>query len=206
LDELTEFDRRVLDVLREPLESGFITISRAARQEEYPARAQLIAAMNPCPQGYDCDLMDGCRCSLGQQRRYRSRLSAPLIDRIDLQLEVQRLSRHDLDGGPGERGETSAAIRIRVIACRERQLARFGKPNAFMSNREVETACALSETNRRLLDQALEKFSLSTRAYHRILKVARTIADLADSDQISSSHLSEALSYRALDRWIAASN
>ena len=199
LDELTEFDRRVLDVLREPLETGRITISRAARQAEFPARFQLVAAMNPCPQGYDCDLRHNCQCTPEQQRRYRNRISAPLLDRIDLQIEVPKLPREALHDGPP--GEDSATVQRRVVAARERQLARAGKANADLGNREVEAHCRLDAAGRQLLDTAMARFNLSARAYHRILKVARTIADLAGAEAIDTTHLSEALGYRAMDRW-----
>ena len=202
LDELTEFDRKVLDVLREPLETGKITISRAARQATYPANFQLIAAMNPCPQGYDCDLKDNCQCSLEQQRRYRSKLSAPFLDRIDLQIEVPRLSREDLQRP--EDSDSSEVVRKRVIASREKQQARQGKANRYLGNKEIEKYCHLSAQDEALIAQVMEKFKLSARAYHRILKVARTIADLAGSENIQTLHLSEAVSYRSMDRLIAA--
>jgi magnesium chelatase family protein len=202
LDELTEFDRKVLEVLREPLETGHITISRAARQATYPARFQLIAAMNPCPQGYDCDLKDNCQCSLEQQRRYRSRLSAPFLDRIDLQIEVPRLSRKDLQRP--EESESSETIKQRVIAARKMQQDRQGMANRFLANKEIEQYCKLSAQDEALIAQILEKFKLSARAYHRILKVARTIADLAAVENIQTAHLSEAVSYRSMDRLIAA--
>ncbi len=198
LDELVEFDRKVLDVLREPLETGKITISRAARQATYPARFQLIAAMNPCPQGKDCDFKDNCHCSLEQQRKYRSKLSAPFLDRIDLQIDVLRLPRKDLQGP--STGETSAIVRERVVAARDRQLKRQQKANHYLSNKEIEKYCALTEADENLLAQIMEKFKLSARAYHRILKVARTIADIEGSEHIQTPHLSETISYRAMDR------
>ena len=198
LDELPEFDRRVLEVLREPLESGYITISRAARQADFPARFQLVAAMNPCPCGYLGDPERACACNPEQIRRYRSRVSGPLLDRIDLHIEVPRLAHKLLRGKTAE--ETSATVRVRVVAARERQLQRAGKPNTALSAREIERYCRLSDADYRLLEQALEKLGLSPRAYHRILKVARTIADLAGSDAIQTAHLTEAISYRALDR------
>ena len=196
LDELVEFDRKVLDVLREPLETGRITISRAARQASYPAQFQLIAAMNPCPAG--CDTTNTCQCSLEQQRRYRSKLSAPFLDRIDLQIEVLRLPREDLQK-PSD-GETSEQVRSRVIAARDRQLQRQQKANRFLGNKDIENYCRLNKADEALLAQVMEKFGLSARAYHRILKVARTIADLAGSEQIQTVHISEAVSYRSMDR------
>ncbi|WP_455383977.1 YifB family Mg chelatase-like AAA ATPase [Acidihalobacter prosperus] len=203
LDELTEFDRHVLEVLREPLETGRITISRAARQADFPARFQLVAAMNPCPQGYACDLGANCRCTPEQQRRHRSRISAPLLDRIDLQIEVPQLPREALRAD-APRGETSAEVRARVLAARERQFARQGRTNAQLGAREVERHCALADAERTLLEQAMVRFRLSARAYHRILKVARSIADLQDSPNIEGPHLAEALGYRAMDRWNGA--
>lgn len=196
LDELVEFDRKVLDVLREPLETGKITISRAARQATYPAKFQLIAAMNPCPQG--CDTHASCTCSLEQKRRYREKLSAPFLDRIDLQIEVLRLSREDLQK-PAD-GESSKKVRARVVAARNLQLTRQRKPNFALNNKEIENYCSLTSDDEALLAQIIDRFKLSARAYHRILKVARTIADLSQSQQIQTHHISEAVSYRAMDR------
>ena len=201
LDELPEYDRRVLEVLREPLESGRITISRAARQADFPARFQLVAAMNPCPCGYLGDAERRCACGQEQVRRYRSRISGPLIDRIDLHIEVPRLAHRVLRGDAPE--ESSATVRARVCAARDRQLQRAGKANSALGTREIERYCTLSENDHRLLEQALERLGLSPRAYHRILKVARTIADLAGSENIKTPHLTEAISYRALDRSLA---
>jgi magnesium chelatase family protein len=198
LDELPEFDRRVLEVLREPLESGRITISRAAQQAEFPARFQLVAAMNPCPCGFLGDGERACACTPEQVRRYRGRLSGPLLDRIDLHVEVPRLPYRLLRGDNTE--ESSAMVRERVQAARERQRQRSGKPNAVLDISDIERHCSLTEKDYRLLESALEKFGLSPRAYHRILKVARTIADLADSNTIRTQHLTEAIGYRALDR------
>ncbi|MGI9301831.1 MAG: YifB family Mg chelatase-like AAA ATPase [Gammaproteobacteria bacterium] len=197
LDELTEFDRRVLEVLREPLETGRITISRAARQAEFPAQFQLIAAMNPCPQGYDCDLRANCRCTPEQQRKYRSRVSAPLLDRIDLHVDAPRVPREMLRSETA--GESSAVVRARVIESRDRQLRRQNKFNALMSNRDVEQHCRLDEQTSAVFDQAINRFRLSARAYHRILKVARTIADIAANERIDQHHLTESVSYRSLD-------
>lgn len=201
LDELTEFDRSVLDVLREPLETGKITLSRAARQATYPAKFQLVAAMNPCPQGRACDMREHCECTPDQQRRHRNRISAPFLDRIDLQIEVPRVKQADLQSLTA--GESSATVRERVALARQRQLKRQQKINNALSGREVEQLCALADKDQKLLNSAMERFKLSARAYHRILKVARTIADLADSADIRTPHLTEALSYRALDRLAA---
>ena len=200
LDELTEFDRRVLEVLREPLESGHITISRAARQAEFPACFQLIAAMNPCPHGYDCDFAENCRCTLEQQRRYRARISAPLLDRIDLHIDVPRVPKKILLNRDNNPSEPSRQIRDRVVSARHLQTVRQGKSNADMNNRDLEEFCRLNARGRDLLDEAIMRFRLSARAYHRILKVARTIADLETSQDISIKHLGEAISYRSFDR------
>ncbi len=200
LDELTEFNRHVLDVLREPLETGRITISRAARQAEFPARFQLIAAMNPCPQGYSCDGQSLCQCTIEQQKRYLGKLSAPLLDRIDIHMEVPRLSRAELDQHTA-RGESSAVIRERVTRAYHVQLRRCGKCNAEMGTREVEIYCKLQPQDQHLLERAMDKLKLSARAYHRILKLARTIADIAAAAHIETAHLSEAISYRSHDRF-----
>ena len=204
LDELPEFDRRVLEVLREPLESGHIQISRAARQAQFPARFQLVAAMNPCPCGYLGDASGRCRCTAEQVARYRGRISGPLLDRIDLQVEVPRLPPERL-AAPGTAAEPSDAVRARVAAARERGQARTGKPNAALTPPEIERDCRLDDAGRALLTQALQRLSLSARAYHRILKVARTIADLAGSDAVTTAHLSEAIGYRRLDRALPGS-
>lgn len=200
LDELPEFDRKVLEVLREPLESGHITISRAARQVNFPARFQLIAAMNPCPCGYLGDSSGRCHCSSEQVMRYRARVSGPLLDRIDMHLEVPRVSHEVLRNGSPQGEESSATIRTRVIAARNLAVSRHGKANAILNAKEVKQLCILSAQGYSLLEQAMDRFGLSHRAYHRILKLARTIADLAGSPQIEINHLSEAISYRKLDR------
>ena len=199
LDELPEFERRVLEVLREPLESGRIVISRAARQAEFPASFQLVAAMNPCPCGYAGDPSGRCACTPDQILRYRARVSGPLLDRIDLQVEVPRVPIAELRQRAGTE-ESSASVLLRVIAARGRQLARAGMANAQLGNREVERDCVLSAGDNTLLERAVDKLGLSARAYHRILRVARTIADLDGSERIHSAHLSEAIQYRRLDR------
>ncbi len=200
LDELPEFDRRVLEVLREPLESGWIDIARAAQRVRFPARFQLVAAMNPCPCGYLGDPSGRCRCTADQIARYRARISGPLLDRIDLQIEVQRLDPADLTAPAARPAETSAQVRERVMAARDRQLARAGKLNAQLTPLEIERDCPLDQAGRRLIEQAMQKLGLSARAYHRVLKVARTIADLAGSTRIDITALSEAIGYRRLDR------
>jgi magnesium chelatase family protein len=200
LDELPEFDRKVLEVLREPLETGHITISRAARQVDFPARFQLIAAMNPCPCGFLGDASGRCHCTSEQVMRYRARVSGPLLDRIDMHLEVPRISHVVLRKGSPDGEETSAQIRARVVAARNLAVARNGKANSALTAKEVKQLCVLSEASHQILELAMDKFGLSHRAYHRILKLARTIADLAQSEHIETSHLSEAISYRKLDR------
>jgi len=200
LDELPEFDRKVLEVLREPLETGHITISRANRQADFPARFQLVAAMNPCPCGYLGDASGRCHCTSEQVMRYRARISGPLLDRIDMHLEVPRVPHEVLRKGSPEGEESSAVIRARVAAARMLAVARTGKANSGMTAKEVKQFCNLSEPGHRLLEQAMDKFGLSNRAYHRILKLARTIADLAGSETIEIAHLSEAIGYRKLDR------
>lgn len=202
LDELPEFDRRVLEVLREPLESGSITISRAARQAEFPARFQLLAAMNPCPCGYFNDQSDRCRCTPDQVLRYRARLSGPLLDRIDLHIEVAPVPNEILlDKQNNQDAEfTSAAIQSRVNDARNRQLARHGKANALLGNRELDEFCQLDKESRSLLEASINRLGLSARAFHRIIKVARTIADLGGADKLASNHIAEAIQYRTLDR------
>jgi magnesium chelatase family protein len=201
LDELPEFDRRVLEVLREPLESGRIVISRAARQAEYPARFQLIAAMNPCPCGYLGHQNGRCHCSADQVRRYRARLSGPLLDRIDMHIEVPSVSLEDIQHRKQDScEESSQQVRQRVVSAHQRQQQRQGCANSRLQGRLLEEHCPLQQEDGRLLSQAIERLGLSARAYHRILKLARTIADLAESDAIKTQHISEALTYRRLDR------
>lgn len=194
LDELAEFDRRVLEALREPLESGHIFISRAAQQAEFPAQFQLLAAMNPCPCGWLGHASGRCHCSLEQIQRYRHKISGPLLDRIDLLIEVPQLPASDLQTPGG--GETSAAVRARVCAAHQRQLARQGKSNARLDSLEIETYCHSDASGQALLRQAMQRLQLSARAYHRILRVARSCADLAASPEVHASHIAEAIHYR----------
>lgn len=198
LDELPEFDRKVLEVLREPLESGKIAISRAARQAEYPAKFQLVAAMNPCPCGYFGHYNGRCRCTSEQVQRYRNKISGPLLDRLDMHLEVPALPAEQLQGFEHE-GEASVVVRQRVAQARDR-MAQRGVINSQMNNAQINENCRLSDTDQQLLMRAIERLGLSARAYHRILKVARTIADLGNSQQIKTNHLTEAISYRSVDR------
>jgi magnesium chelatase family protein len=205
LDELPEWDRRVLEVLREPLESGVIHISRAARQCTFPAEFQLIAAMNPCPCGWLGHASGRCGCTPERIVRYRSRVSGPLLDRIDLGIEVPAVATEALavgqSGGRDEAaGESSAAVRAQVAAVRRLQLARQGKPNARLAPREVEAHCVPEPAGALVLAQAMARLSLSARAYHRILKVARTIADLDGATAIRAPHVAEAVGYRRFDR------
>jgi magnesium chelatase family protein len=198
LDELPEFDRRVLEVLREPLESGRISVSRAARQAEFPAEFQLVAAMNPCPCGYLGHSNGRCRCTPGQVARYCGRISGPLLDRIDLQIEVPAVPQEELVHKA--QGESSTAIRERVAVARARQLERQGKPNFALSSREVDRNCTPDARGATVLKQAIARLGLSARAYHRILKVARTIADLADEKALSAVPVAEAIQYRRFER------
>ncbi len=199
LDELPEFDRSVLEVLREPMESGHITISRAAQQADYPASFQLIAAMNPCPCGYLGDGSSRCHCTAEQVARYRNRLSGPLLDRIDMHVEVPRQppDPHQVAPPPGE---SSAQVARRVALAIERQLTRQGRRNHALDVKQLEQHARPDSAGRQLLHQAIERLGLSMRAYHRIMKVARTIADLEGSTQMDPRHISEAIGYRRLDR------
>ncbi len=198
LDELPEFQRKVLEVLREPLENGEVRISRARAQACYPAKFQLIAAMNPCPCGYHGSDNSRCRCTTEQIRRYRDRLSGPLLDRIDMHVPVRALKQGELL--TKQQNEPSARIRERVKKTRAIQLQRQGKINHQLSASEVETYCAISHQDSQFLEQAIEKLGLSTRALHRVLKLARTLADMTEKEGISMIEISEALSYRTLDR------
>ena len=202
LDELPEWDRKALEVLREPLESGTVTVSRAARSSEFPARFQLVAAMNPCPCGWAGDPSGRCRCSPENVRRYRAKISGPLMDRIDLHIEVPRLPPQDLrPDAPA--GEPTHAIRLRVEAARTIQMARAGKANAQLGQSETMAFCRLAGRDQALLERAIERLQLSARSMHRILRVARTIADLAGKADIETPHLTEALGYRRVDRGAA---
>ncbi|MGC1854414.1 MAG: YifB family Mg chelatase-like AAA ATPase [Candidatus Aquirickettsiella sp.] len=194
LDELPEFNRQVLEALREPLESGNINISRAARQVEFPANFQLVAAMNPCPCGYLGSQVNLCECAPQQIQRYRKKLSAPFLDRIDMCLEVNPLPKAYFLQLCKE--ESSETVRIRVKKAQIKQLNKFGTLNHNLSGKILESACKLSIKDHKLLENSLEKFQLSTRAYHRILRIARTIADLRECEKIKTPHLMEALSYR----------
>ncbi|MDB5800572.1 MAG: YifB-like chaperone [Rhodocyclales bacterium] len=194
LDELPEFERRVLEALREPLETGRITISRAAQRVDFPARFQLVAAMNPCPCGYLGHPKRACRCTPDQIARYRGKLSGPLLDRIDLTLEVGTLDADALQSAPA--GEATAAIRDRVQRAHVRQHIRQGGLNAHLDAAGIEIHCVADDRAKQLLKQAIDKLGLSARAYHRTLKVARTIADLAGLEVIGSTQVAEAVQYR----------
>ncbi|HWP00301.1 MAG TPA: YifB family Mg chelatase-like AAA ATPase [Methylococcus sp.] len=200
LDELPEFDRRVLEVLREPLERGSITISRAAQRLDFPARFQLIAAMNPCPCGYLGDPSGRCHCTSDQIARYRSRISGPLLDRIDMHIEVPRVDHETLFSECPQDGADSTTIRQRVAAARELAYRRSGCANADLTVRQIDRFCRPNRTGRALMEQAMSRLNLSHRAYHRILKLARTIADLQGSVAIEANHIGEAIGYRRLDR------
>ena len=198
LDELPEFDRKVLETLREPLETGRIHIARAAHQAEFPAEFQLIAAMNPCSCGFMGHSNGKCRCTPDQVARYRGKLSGPFLDRIDLLIEVPALPADALAGKAD--GESSATVRARVEQALAKQFARQNKPNSRLTAGEVDTRCLPDEAGSKLLKQASTHLDLSARAWHRILKVARTIADLADSEEIRAPHVAEAIQYRRFAR------
>ena len=196
LDELPEFDRKVLEVLREPLETGRITISRAARQAEFPARFQLVAAMNPCPCGNLGDPRRACRCTPDQINRYQGRISGPFLDRIDLHIEVPVPTAAELAGPATDNIETSAVVCERVTVARDRQIARQGRSNCALGGDALDDHCRLSNSGKALLLKATEQLALSARAYHRVLRVARTIADLAADEAVNNHHLAEAISMR----------
>ena len=197
LDELPEFDRDVLESLREPLESGRVSISRAARQSQFPARFQLVAAMNPCPCGHCGSPAGRCRCTPERIARYRGRISGPLADRVDIKLEVPAPRDSDLMS-PGAT-ESSEAIRMRVLVAHQRQLDRQGTPYSLLGTREIDRLCATDKEGDQLLRHALARLLLSARAYHRVLRVARTIADLGGDAAIRAAHIAEAIQYRRLD-------
>ncbi len=202
LDELPEFKRNIIDLLRQPLENAAVTIARAGITLSYPARFMLIAAMNPCPCGYAGDDSRRCRCSPLQIQRYQGRVSGPILDRIDLHIDVPAVRYQDLQRQDG--GEPSAAVRDRVVRARDIQTQRFRglnvHTNAAMNQRLINQFCPIERDGARLLRQAMEQMGLSARAYHRVLKVARTIADLEEAGGIKTQHLMEAIQYRSLDR------
>ena len=199
LDELPEWSRHALEVLREPLESGHVSISRAARHCDFPAAFQLVAAMNPCPCGWAGDPSGRCLCSEEMIRRYRARISGPLLERIDLHVEVPRLPPSALRTD-GTAGESSSVVRERVVAARARQQARGGRTNARLDQAGTDAFCRLAPRDSALLERAVESLQLSARSLHRILRVARTIADLAGAETIETPHLTEAIGYRRLER------
>lgn len=200
LDELPEFSRHVLECLREPLESGQVTISRASFQTIFPARFQLIASMNPCPCGYAGSVIDDCHCSGEQIKRYMGKISGPLLDRIDMQVEVARLPPQALAYRETNKEETSSMVRERVLGARQYQYQRQGKDNAALSVPELDNHCHIQPAAQELLHHVMTKFHLSARVYHRLIKLARTIADLAGAQEIKEEYLGEALNYRCLDR------
>ena len=202
LDELPEFKRSALEVMRQPLEDGIVTISRSAGKITLPSRFMLVAAMNPCPCGYLGDSTNDCRCSLPQIHRYRSRVSGPLLDRIDIHVEAPAVSVDDIQSEKPE--ESSAEIRNRIEVCRSMQIERYKSRsilnNANMSNKMIRDYCKIGSNEASILKRAMNELSLSARAYDKILKVSRTIADLAASKDIEMNHLLEAIQYRSLDR------
>lgn len=196
LDELPEFNRHVLESLREPIESGFVCISRASRQDQFPSRFQLVAAMNPCPCGYYGDVSGRCRCSAEHISRYQQKLSGPLLDRIDMHLTVSPLPPNKIVEPISEKSESSAVVKKRVIAAHEKQLSRSQCLNAQLNSQQISVHCDINQNDFTFLENAMVRLGLSARAYHRIVKLARTIADLDECDKIAGKHLQEALSYR----------
>jgi magnesium chelatase family protein len=206
LDELTEFKRDVLEFLRQPLEDGFVTISRTRQSVTFPAQFTLVASTNPCPCGYYGDSIQACTCSPRQREQYWAKLSGPLMDRIDLQVAVNRLRPEEITGNA--QGEATAAVRQRVQTARKISLTRFvdqptDRPimcNAQMQSADLQRWCKLDDASRLLLEKAIERLGLSARASDRIIKVARTIADLAGEENLRSAHIAEAVQYRTIDR------
>jgi magnesium chelatase family protein len=199
LDELPEFNRNVLEVLREPLEAGIITISRAEHQADFPARVQLVAAMNPCPCGYLGDERGACNCSGDRVANYLGKISGPLLDRIDLHVEVRRPSLAVLRGS-ADNAEPSTVVAERVAGARQASLERTGTCNAVLEGVALEATCTCPADGAKLIDEAMDRFGLSMRSCHRVLRVSRTIADLAGAETIAPAHVAEALSLRILDR------
>lgn len=204
LDELTEFDRKTLDVLREPLETGKIHISRAARQAEYPARFQLIAAMNPCPAG--CGSLQSCTCSVEQLNRYKNKLSAPFLDRIDIQIELPKLDQSLLLNHSHIKEESSKTIKQRVMKAQQQQIKRQGCLNHLLDTKQIEIYCPIDEPSKELLALTMNKLKLSARSYHRLLKLARSIADLDNKTHITQQHIAEATVLRTAARLIDTHN
>jgi magnesium chelatase family protein len=205
LDELPEFDRGVLEALREPLEAGVVRVARAAAHADYPAEFQLVAAMNPCPCGHLGDPAGNCRCTLAESLRYRARISGPLLDRLDMHVQVPRIEVGDFDDRVG-RGEPSAAVAARVASARSLQLTRQGRCNARLTDAQVDRCCILQPRARALLDRTMKHLRFSGRTRQRILKLARTIADLDGRETIADIHVSEAVMLRCLDRERATSS
>ena len=194
LDELPEFDRKVLEALREPLESGEIHISRASRNVVFPARFQLVAAMNPCPCGYYGHASKPCRCSVETIQRYRDKISGPLMDRIDLIIDVPQLQEHDLTSD--KRPESSSVVRERVLRAHERQMQRQGKSNSALSVDDLEQLALIATEAKLYLSKLMNDLNLSARSYHRLLRVARTCADLHADDVVETHHIVEAIQFR----------
>ena len=202
LDEFPEFSRDALEVLRQPLEEGLVNVSRVAGTATFPARVMLVAALNPCPCGYYMDATRSCTCSVTKIRRYLQRISGPLLDRVDIHIEVPRLKRDELLTPAN--GEPSKAVRARVHRAREVQAARFGGDdifcNAHMRPRDIKAFCPLSDDVRDFLSNAIDQLGLSARAFDRVVKLSRTVADLDGAPDIALPHIAEAIQYRGLDR------